>query len=142
MPVVAEVISGIAQPLFGLIDNLFTSDEEREKAKLALMQMEQQGKLEELKTNLSAILAEANSEDPYTSRARPTFLYVMYGCIGMCFLAAFAGIFAPHAVNTFAANLTMMLTAIPEEMWWLFGAGYLGYNASRSYDKKTFWNKK
>jgi hypothetical protein len=77
---IADIASGIAGPLFGLVDKLFTSDEEREAAKLAIMKAEQAGELDTLKTNLSAILAEANSADPWTSRARPSFLYVMYVC--------------------------------------------------------------
>jgi len=28
-----------------------------------------------------------------------------------------------------------VLGAIPENLWWLFGAGYLGYTGARSFDK-------
>jgi hypothetical protein len=31
--------------------------------------------------------------------------------------------------------LTSLLMAIPESLWWLFGAGYLGYTGARSLDK-------
>lgn len=75
---IVSAVAGIAQPLFGLVDELFTSEEERAAAKLKLMQMEQEGGLKELQISMSAILAEANSEDPWTSRARPSFLYVIY----------------------------------------------------------------
>ena len=78
MDPIASVVTGVAKPLFDLIDNLFTSDEEREKAKLALMTQAGQQKLAETAQQMSAILAEANSTDPWTSRARPAFLYVMY----------------------------------------------------------------
>ena len=78
-----------------LIDELFTSDEEREEAKLKLMALKQQGKLQEAEIKLSAIIAEANSKDPWTSRARPTFMYVIYllilSSIPMGVLFAFAG---------------------------------------------------
>jgi len=30
------------------------------------------------------------------------------------------------------------LEAIPEEMWWLFGTGYLGSNVARRADKRAF----
>ncbi len=135
---VAPLVSGavaLAPKLFDLVDALFTSDDEKLEAKRKLIEMEQAGRLEELKVGLSAILAEANSADPWTSRARPTFLYVMYGAIGLCFIGAIMGIFWPVAVTTAAANLGALLGAIPESLWWLFGAGYLGYSGSRSFDK-------
>lgn len=125
----------MAPALFGLIDNLFTSDKERDEAKLKLIALEKTGALEELKVSMSAILAEAQSPDPYTSRARPTFLYVMYGAICVCFLGSIVGIWFPTHVATAAANLGNLLNAIPESLWWLFGAGYLGYTATRSFDK-------
>lgn len=126
---------GIAAPLFGLIDNLFTSDAERAEAKRRLIEMEQRGDLDGMKTQLSAILAEANSADPWTSRARPTFLYLMYLVILLCVAGAVIGIWWPDHVATAASNLTNLLMAIPESLWWLFGAGYLGYTGARSMDK-------
>lgn len=126
---------GVAAPLFGLIDNLFTSDEERAAAKLKLMEMEQRGELDQMKVSLSAILAEANSADPWTSRARPTFLYLIYAIILLCVVGAVVGIWWPDHVATASSNLTNLLAAIPESLWWLFGAGYLGYTSARSFDK-------
>lgn len=32
-------------------------------------------------------------------------------------------------------NLNKLLGAVPESLWWLFGAGYLGYTGARSFDK-------
>lgn len=129
------VVEGVAAPLFGLIDNLFTSDEERAEAKRKLIEMEQRGDLDGMKIQLSAILAEANSKDPWTSRARPTFLYLIYTIILLCVAGAIIGIWWPDHVATAASNLTNLLMAIPESLWWLFGAGYLGYTSARSFDK-------
>ena len=132
---VQGIVQGVATPLFSLIDNLFTSDEERAAAKLKLMEMEQRGDLDSMKIQLSAILAEANSKDPWTSRARPTFLYLIYSIILLCVAGAIIGIWWPDHVATAASNLTNLLMAIPESLWWLFGAGYLGYTSARSFDK-------
>lgn len=129
------VAEGVAAPLFGLIDNLFTSDEERAEAKRRLIEMERRGDLDGMKIQLSAILAEANSTDPWTSRARPTFLYLIYLVILLCVVGAVIGIWWPDHVATAATNLTNLLMAIPESLWWLFGAGYLGYTGARSFDK-------
>jgi len=108
---------------------------EREKAKLALLQTEGQLALQEMQTSLSAILAEANSPDPWTSRARPTFLYVIYGVILLCVAGSILGIWWPTHVFQAAENLNKLLGAVPESLWWLFGAGYLGYTGARSFDK-------
>lgn len=126
---------GIAAPLFGLIDSLFTSDAERAEAKRRLIEMDRRGDLDGMKIQLSAILAEANSADPWTSRARPTFLYLIYLVILMCVAGSIIGIWWPDHVATAASNLTNLLQAIPESLWWLFGAGYLGYTGARSLDK-------
>jgi hypothetical protein len=132
---ITSVVSGVAGPLFGLIDNLFTSDEERMEAKRKLLEMEHQGKLDTLKTTLSAILAEAQSADPWTSRARPTFLYVIYVCILAALPMGVLFAFQPVAANAIAVGFGAWLNAIPESMWALFGAGYLGYSGARTWEK-------
>ena len=132
---IADIATGIAGPLFGLVDKLFTSDEERDAAKLALLKAEQAGELESMKTSLSAILAEANSKDPWTSRARPSFLYVMYAMILAAFPMGFLFAFQPEVADAVIVGVQGWLNAIPEPMWALFGAGYLGYSAARSWDK-------
>lgn len=86
---------------------------------------------------VSVMVAEAQSQDKWTSRARPAFLYVMYV---MILTAIPMGVI--YAINpTVASNITVgvkaWLAAIPESMWALMGAGYLGYVGARSYDKKT-----
>lgn len=129
------VVEGVATPLFGLIDNLFTSDEERAAAKLKLVEMEQRGELDHMKASLSAILAEANSKDPWTSRARPTFLYVVYLFILSAIPFGFLFAFEPEVAGAVTQGVKAWLDAIPQDMWWLFGAGYLGYTGARSFDK-------
>ena len=66
-------------PVVGeIIDRVIPDPKAREAAKIQLIQQAQEGKLKEVEQQLSAILAEAQSKDPWTSRARPTFLYVVY----------------------------------------------------------------
>lgn len=127
----------IVDKVLDIIGDKFPSEKERDAAKLLLMQAEAAGELESLKVQLSAILAEANSPDPWTSRARPSFMYVIYLMllfgIPMGFLAAFNPEFAMNVSNGFK----LWLAAIPESLYALFGVGYVGYAASRSYDKRT-----
>ena len=76
------LISGIFSIGEKIIDNLFpdkiAQERERAAAQQALIMMTRTADLAELQTTLSAILAEAQSADPWTSRARPTFLYTIY----------------------------------------------------------------
>jgi hypothetical protein len=65
------------------------------------------------------------------------FLYLMYAVIGLCVGGGILGIWWPDSVTVAAQNLTNLLGAIPEDLWWLFGAGYLGYTGARSFDKRT-----
>lgn len=132
---IASIVTGVAQPLFGLIDSLFTSDEEREKAKLALVSQEGQQRLAETAQQMSAIMAEAQSSDPWTSRARPLFLYVMYLVILMAIPMGILFAFNEVAANKIAVGFGAWLNAIPESMWALFGAGYLGYSGARTWEK-------
>jgi hypothetical protein len=132
---ISSVVSGVAAPLFDLIDNLFTSDEEREKAKLALVSQQGQQKLAETAQQMSAILAEANSADPWTSRARPAFLYVMYLLVLVSLPMGVLFAFKPEAANAIAVGFGAWLNAIPDSMWGLFGAGYLGYTGARTWEK-------
>ena len=64
-----------------------------------------------------------------------TFLYVIYSIILLCVVGAIIGIWWPQQTFQAAENLSKLLGAIPENLWWLFGAGYLGYTGARSFDK-------
>lgn len=131
-----QLIAALAPLVADLAKRLLPNDPDAEnKAKLALLQAEQQGTLAELQVSMSAILAEAQSTDPWTSRARPTFLYIMYSVIVLAFVGGIIGIWWPGQVALAAANISKLLAAIPDSLWWLFGAGYLGYTGARSFDK-------
>ena len=56
-----------------VLDKIFPDKAEAERAKLKLFEMQQNGEFKELDARFSAIVAEANSQDPWTSRARPSF---------------------------------------------------------------------
>jgi hypothetical protein len=131
---IQEALS-LASILAKLLDRLIPDPQAREQAKLALMQAENQQLLEELKLQLSVILAEAQSPDPWTSRARPTFLYLIYVIIATEVVGSIVGIWFPDQVFQAAKNLKDLLAAIPSDLWWLFGAGYLGYTGARSFEK-------
>lgn len=119
-----------------LIDKLLPDPAAKAKAQMDLLVLQQTGDLKELETRMSVILAEASSTDPWTSRARPSFLYVFYFIIlAMTVLAPVIGVFQPQAMDSFFANVGKGFSAIPEELWWTFSAGYLGYAGARTFEK-------
>ena len=133
---IAALIPSLIPIVGKVIDKVFPDPEAAAKAKAELMVLEQEGALKETEQQLSAIIMEAKSADPWTSRARPSFLYLMYFIILMTFVGGILGIWWPEAVTTAGQNIANLLAAIPEELWWLFGTGYLGYTGARTLDKR------
>src|SRR3546814_5865711 len=72
-----SIIEGLIGPIAKLIDKIIPDPEARDHAKLELLKLEGSQEMEAIKTRMTAIVAEANSADPWTSRARPSFLYDM-----------------------------------------------------------------
>ena len=135
-PVTTTVLGGLLEVGSRIIDRVFPDPAQRAQAQMELLKMQRDGELEEMRVALSAILAEAQSADPWTSRARPSFLYVMYTMILASIPVGIAHVVSPTAVATFTAGVQGWLGAIPDELWWLFGAGYLGYTGSRMLEKR------
>jgi hypothetical protein len=141
--ILAALGGGIGESLldFGsrIIDKIWpdkiAQQVERDKAQLALLQMQQAGELQLLSVQMSAILAEAQSNDPWTSRSRPMFLYLMYLIIGFCIPMGLLSAFKPEAAAAIAIGMKAWLDAIPDSLYGLFGVGYLGYTGARSWDK-------
>lgn len=84
---------------------------------------------------MTAIVAEANSRDPWTSRARPSFLYVMYIMILWALPMGVLAAFKPAMAQDIAAGMNSYLGGLPEPLYALFGTGYLGYTAARQWGK-------
>lgn len=118
-----------------LIDKLIPDPEAKAKAQLELLKMQQDGRLEEMKTQMSAILAEAQSADPWTSRARPSFLYVVYVLLLWAIPMGVLTVFNPQAAQAFTAGFKAWMEAIPEPILTLFGTVMLGYVVGRSWEK-------
>lgn len=128
-------VSGIIGLGAKLIDKMFPDPEQRDRAKLELLKMERDGDLDEMKTKLSAIIAEAQSADPWTSRARPSFLYVVYILLLWSLPMGVLFVFNPDAATRFTDGFKAWVNAIPEPVLTLFGTVMLGYVVGRSYEK-------
>ena len=131
----ASLIDGIIAPIAGLIDKIIPDPKAREAAKLELLRMEGTQELERIKTQMAAVLAEATSPDPWTSRARPSFLYVMYALLLWSIPMGLIAAVQPDMALAIGRGMNAYLNGLPEPLYALFGTGYLGYTVAREWGK-------
>ncbi|MDE8652114.1 holin family protein [Novosphingobium album (ex Liu et al. 2023)] len=131
MPILESLIGPVAK----ILDKIIPDPEARARAKLELLKLENTQEMQLVQTQLSAIVAEANSTDPWTSRARPSFLYVMYAMILWALPMGLIGAVSPATAQAIAAGISGYLNGLPEPLYALFGTGYLGYSAMRQWGK-------
>lgn len=130
-----SLVDALIGPLASIIDKIIPDKEARAKAKLELIALEGTQEMQMIEAQLKAIVAEANSADPWTSRARPSFLYVMYILLLAALPMGVLSAFNPAAARDIAAGMNAYLTGLPEPLYALFGTGYLGYTAARQWGK-------
>lgn len=86
---------------------------------------------------LEIVKAESTSIYKSVVLARPLFLYVMYIFLIVSLFVGLVSMFDPQYGINFATGMKMYLNAIPDDAWFLFGTGYLGYATVRTVDKKN-----
>lgn len=131
------IFDSLLGPLTSIIDKVIPDKAGRERAKLELLELQGTQEMAMLQTRMSAILAEANSQDPWTSRARPSFLYVMYAMILWAVPMGLIAAFRPEAAIAIATGMNTYLNGLPEPLYALFGTGYLGYTVARQWGKRA-----
>jgi hypothetical protein len=129
------LLDALIAPISSLIDRVIPDKAAREKAKLELLALQGTQEMQMIEAQLQAIVAEANSKDPWTSRARPSFLYVMYVLLLTALPMGVLSAFNPAAAHEIAAGMNAYLAGLPEPLYALFGTGYLGYTAARQWGK-------
>lgn len=137
MPLLDTIIG----PITSIIDKIIPDKEARDKAKLELIRLQGSQELAEIQAQLSAIVAEANSSDPWTSRARPSFLYVMYVLILFALPMGILAAFKPEMASAIGQGINAYLGGLPDSLYMLFGTGYLGYTAARQWGKSASGGK-
>jgi hypothetical protein len=130
-----SIIEGLIGPIGKLIDNIIPDPEARDRAKLELLKMEGSQEMEAIRIRMTAIVAEATNADPWTSRARPSFLYVMYALLLWAIPMGLIAAARPDMAKGMAEGMNAYLAGIPEPLYALFGTGYLGYTAARAWGK-------
>ncbi len=129
------ILESLIGPIVSIIDKVIPDKEARDRAKLELIKLEGTQDMQQIEARLSAIVAEANSRDPWTSRARPSFLYVMYTIILFALPMGVLAAFNPRVASDIGAGMNAYLAGLPEPLYALFGTGYLGYTAARQWGK-------
>lgn len=129
------LLDALIAPLAGLLDKIIPDPRARDAAKLELLKIQGSQDMDAVKAQLTAIVAEAQSSDPWTSRARPSFLYVMYAIIMWAIPMGLIAAVQPAMARGIAEGMNAYLRGIPDAMWTLFGTGYLGYTAARTWGK-------
>ncbi|MFA7596453.1 MAG: holin family protein [Novosphingobium sp.] len=129
------LLEALIGPLAAIIDKIIPDKTARDQAKLELIKLQGTRELELVQARLSAIVAEAGSRDPWTSRARPSFLYVMYAIILWAIPMGILAAFRPQTATNIAIGMHAYLNGLPEPLYALFGTGYLGYTAARQWGK-------
>lgn len=117
------------------IDRFVPDQKAAADAKVALYKAEREGNLRDFEVALSAILSDSKSPDPWTSRARPSFLYVVYIMLLAGIPMGVVSAFDPAAAKAVADGFKMWLQAIPTELYVLFGTVMTGYGIQRTVEK-------
>ena len=130
-----SILEAIVGPVSKLLDKIIPAPQARDRAKLELLKLQGDRQMQTITAQMQAIVAEAQSSDPWTSRARPSFLYMMYALILWAIPMGLIAAVRPEMAKGIADGMTAYLRGIPEELYALFGTGYLGYTAARTWGK-------
>lgn len=129
------LIEAIVGPVSKLLDKIIPDPQARDRAKLELIKLQGDQEMAAIGAQMQAIVVEAQSSDPWTSRARPSFLYVMYVMILWAIPMGLIAAADPKMALGIGNGMTAYLRGLPEELYALFGTGYLGYTAARTWGK-------
>ena len=129
------ILDAVVGPVAKLLDKIIPDPKARDQAKLELLKVQGDQEMQAIGAQMQAIVVEAQSVDPWTSRARPSFLYMMCALILWAIPMGLIAAFNPGIAKGIGDGMTAYLRGIPEELYALFGTGYLGYTAARAWGK-------
>ena len=130
-----DAVTAVSSLAETIIKTAFPDPQDKAKADAIRSAAAVQAAVAQTGASLQAILEEAKSSDRWTSRARPSFLYVIYLMLLASIPMGVLFAFAPATADSIAIVLQKWLAAIPDAVWQLFTLGYLGYTGGRSWEK-------
>lgn len=132
---------GFVESVGSTVHKFITTDKEREEFKIqleALLQKRDAELEETLRTELKAkeriMVAEMQSGDRYTMRARPTIVY--FGLLAIMFNFCFIPL-----VKLIAGSPDFEPFSLPEEFWWAWGSVVSAYSIGVSVERTGFRNR-
>ena len=136
MPLLADILgSSLLDSIKGIIGEFHTdptvkaqmlaaADANATQIKAKEIELEEKAQDEltaEIEAASANIRADAASGDKFTSRARPSFLYVMLGILS-----------ANYVLFPLIGKAAL---TFPDALFWLFGSAMLGYTGARTWEK-------
>jgi len=132
---ISNPVSAIIELGTKVLDKFVADPAQRDAAKLELIRAERAADRDDLTAALQVIVSDSRSADPWTSRARPSFLYVVYFLLLMAVPMGILSAFHPETAKAIAEGFKMWLGAIPDSITTLFGVVMTGYSLGRSWEK-------
>jgi hypothetical protein len=130
-----DAIAGASKLIDDAINKIWPSETDKANSQAVIIKATADAALAQMAQQMSVMLEEAKSADKWTSRARPSFLYVMYIMILISIPFGIIWAFEPAYAERMAKGLQLWLAAIPDGLWATFGIGYSGYAVARSVEK-------
>ena len=130
-----DAISAVSTTIGKAIDRIWPNPTEEAAAKVAQLKAETENAVALLTAQNAAAVAEASSADPWTSRARPTFLYVMYALILWAIPMSIVSAIRPDVAMNIAHGFAAWLQAIPDSLWSVMFGCFAVYSGGRTVEK-------
>lgn len=132
---IEEAIAAVSNLGTTIVRTIWPNPADAANAQATVIKAQVDAAVAELQAAHAVMLAESQSADPWTSRARPSFLYVVY-------ILLLAGIpmgvlyaISPTTAANVSRGFSEWLSAIPESIVELFKWVMLGYIGGRSFEK-------
>lgn len=135
MASIPDAVDAVSSLLKDGIDKIWPDPTDKAKIECMLMQAKADAAVSTMKQEMSIALAEAQSSDKYTSRARPGFLYTMYILILWGIPFSIIAAFKPELAVSMAKGFQAWLAAVPDMLWQVFGWCFGAYAGGRSIEK-------
>lgn len=132
---IPDAIAGVSKLLNSTIDKIWPNPADKAKAEAIAISSAASAAIAQLEAAQSVMRAEAMSADPWTSRARPSMLYVFYILILAAVPMGIVAAVSPDTAANIAKGFGAWLSAIPAAITDLATYVMLGYIGARSWDK-------
>lgn len=132
----SDAITSVSGLLTTAINRIWPNPEDKAKSEAVIMAATAEAAIRELEAAQRVMIAEAQSADPWTSRARPSFMYVIYVLLLASIPMGVLHAFQPDVAGKITAGFSAWIHAIPDSLMTLFGVGYLGYTGARTFEKR------